>query len=52
VQPLDHVPFDDYHALFGILGPGEGGNDFTGPINLLLGRRENLLAARNLARMD
>ena len=52
MQPLDHAPFNHDHALTGVLRLAEGVDHFPRPIDLLLGRGEDLVAGGNLARMD
>src|SRR6185436_5811855 len=41
-----------YNAFLGVLRLPEGGDDLTGPVHLLLSRREDFVAGRDLARVD
>src|SRR6188474_1199282 len=52
MQPLDHTPLDYDHALLLVLRMAEGVDDPPRPVDLLLRRREDLVAGSDLARMD
>ena len=52
MQPLDHAPLDHDHALLLVLGMTEGVDHLARPVDLLLRRREDLVAGPDLARMD
>src|SRR5262245_63866279 len=51
MQPLDHAALDHDHALLLVLGVTEGIDDLARPVDLLLRRREDLVARPDLARM-
>src|SRR5262249_43960766 len=52
MQPLDHAALDHDHALLLVLGVTEGIDDLARPVDLLLRRREDLIARPDLARMN
>ena len=52
VQPLDHAAVEGDRALAGVLRPLEGGDDGAGPLDLVGGRREDLVRDRDLVRVD
>src|SRR5689334_17210388 len=52
VQPLHHAAFDHDDAFLLVLGPAECLDDLARPLDLLLGRREDLVAWADLARVN
>src|SRR4029450_2233942 len=52
VKPLHHAPLHDNHALLRVLRLPEGGDDLARPVDLFPRRREDVVAGRDLARVD